>query len=158
MSLDLVIQRGSDTENRADNPEDEDFQTWVTAALAERVSEHCTVTIRLVDAAEMTDLNQQYRGKVGTTNVLSFASELPPEILAEMAVRPLGDVVICQSVLTKEAHDQGKPLRNHWAHLVIHGILHLLGYDHIQHEEAECMEKLEVEILAGLGIPDPYSE
>jgi probable rRNA maturation factor len=108
--------------------------------------------IRLVDTAEIQLLNRTYREKDKPTNVLSFPSELPKEI--DMAI--LGDVVICITVVQIEANAQSKTFENHLMHMVIHGILHLLGYDHIKDNEADEMEGLEIKILAGLGIDNPY--
>jgi probable rRNA maturation factor len=115
------------------------------------------VTLRIVDEEEAQVLNRTYRGRDYATNVLSFPAEtmLPVEALADEA--ELGDIVICAPVVRAEAQAQGKALRAHWAHLVIHGTLHLLGYDHEVDAEAERMEARERAVLAGLGYPDPYA-
>lgn len=110
------------------------------------------MTIRLVDEAESHELNLTYRGKDKPTNVLSFPFEAPPGI--EMPL--LGDLIICRQVVEQEAKEQQKPLEAHWAHMVVHGSLHLLGYDHIEDDEAEEMESLETEIMLALGYEDPY--
>jgi probable rRNA maturation factor len=110
------------------------------------------LVLRLVDRSESESLNSRYRGKGGPTNVLSFAADLPEEV----ALPLLGDIVICAPLVAEEAAGQGKAERDHWAHLVVHGVLHLLGYDHQDPAEAQRMEKLEVEILNQLGIADPY--
>lgn len=110
------------------------------------------LTIRLVDEEEMTHLNTVYRGKFGPTNVLSF----PAEEMDELDVPLLGDIVICADVVYQEAFDQGKSLDAHWAHMVVHGLLHLLGYDHQCHQEAQQMEAQERSLLADLGFKDPY--
>ena len=110
--------------------------------------------IRLVDEAESRQLNRDYRGKDRPTNVLSFPFEAPPEVLTPL----LGDLVICAPVVVREAREQGKPADAHWAHMLVHGVLHLLGYDHLEPAEADEMEALERDILAGLGFPDPYRE
>ncbi len=112
------------------------------------------LTIRLVDEAEGLELNSTYRHKDYATNVLSFPADVPDELLD---IPLLGDLVICAPVVAREALEQRKPLQAHWAHLVIHGCLHLLGYDHIDDAEAEEMETLERELLAELGHPDPYA-
>ena len=112
------------------------------------------LTIRVVDEEESQSLNSQYRGKDNPTNVLSFPFEAPAEIELDL----LGDLVICAPVVGKEATEQSKEEIAHWAHMVIHGTLHLQGYDHIEDEEAEAMEALEVKILSALGFPDPYTE
>lgn len=112
------------------------------------------VTIRLVDEHESQTLNRDYRGKDKTTNVLSFPFEGPPGVDLPL----LGDLVICHAVVAQEALEQNKPLEHHYAHMVVHGILHLMGYDHIDDQEAEEMEQFERELLAELDIPDPYSD
>ncbi len=127
---------------------------WVAAALQK--IDHCggELTVRVVDQPEMADLNARYRGKHGATNVLSFpvaADDLPHDLPEDI----LGDVVICAPLVAGEAAFQGKALMDHWAHLVVHGVLHLCGYDHQQQAEAERMETLEQGILANLGIMSP---
>ncbi|MFP8965763.1 rRNA maturation RNase YbeY [Pokkaliibacter sp. CJK22405] len=133
-------------------PADEDLQQWADNVLATQPSA-LEVTIRIVDRDESRQLNFTYRGKDKPTNVLSFPFEAPPEV--ELSL--LGDLVICAEVVADEAEEQNKPLFHHWAHMVTHGILHLLGYDHIEDEEAEEMEELERKLLAKLDIPDPYA-
>ena len=130
-------------------PDEHAFQKWVEAALAghPRDSE---VSIRVVDDAEGRELNLRYRHKDYATNVLSFPAELPPEIPL------LGDLVLCAPVVEKEAREQRKGLDEHYAHLVIHGVLHLIGHDHETIAEARRMEALETQVLEKLGIPDPY--
>jgi probable rRNA maturation factor len=130
------------------------FQQWAEAALQEDVTEDCELSIRLVDIAESAELNQSYRGKSGPTNVLSFPFESP----IPMEPILLGDLVICVPVVEKEALAQTKQNEHHWAHLVVHGCLHLLGYDHIENDEAEEMEAFEIEILQTLAIDNPYLE
>lgn len=138
-------------------PSEQDFQRWADAALL--AAEHegaAEITVRIVDEAEGRELNHEYRERDYATNVLSFPSELPDFLKDEMDVLPLGDLVICAPVVAREATEQGKALQDHWAHLTVHGVLHLLGFDHIEDEEAEDMEALETQVLAGLGIADPY--
>ncbi|MCB1807111.1 MAG: rRNA maturation RNase YbeY, partial [Candidatus Competibacteraceae bacterium] len=113
------------------------------------------LTIRLVDEAESSMLNESYRHKQGPTNVLSFPFEAP---IPEIDMPLLGDIVICVPVVEHEAAEQNKPLMAHWAHLVIHGVLHLQGYDHQTETEADVMEALEVTLLDRLGFPDPYRD
>ncbi|CCP02529.1 Putative metalloprotease ybeY [Erwinia amylovora Ea644] len=132
-------------------PTEADFQRWLEAVLPQFQSES-EVTIRLVDEAESHQLNHTYRGKEKPTNVLSFPFEAPPGIELPL----LGDLIICRQVVEHEAAEQEKALEAHWAHMVIHGSLHLLGYDHIVDDEAEEMESLETEIMLALGYPDPY--
>ena len=136
-----------------EHPSAEQFQQWVDAAL-QKVDEDCELSIRLVDSDESAELNVNYRGKDKPTNVLSFPFESP----VPMEPVLLGDLVICVPVVEKEAKEQGKKLENHWAHLVVHGCLHLLGYDHIEDEEAALMESLEIKLLQSLNIDDPYQE
>jgi probable rRNA maturation factor len=150
----------------ADLPDDTRLEAWVRAALAGGLTEPraaAELTLRIVDADEGAELNQRYRGRTGPTNVLSFPFEppagLPPE--ASEALGPelaaeLGDIVICAPVLRREAQAQGKTLAAHTAHLVVHGTLHLLGFDHIDPADATEMEALETAILGGLGFPTPY--
>ncbi|MFA5531181.1 MAG: rRNA maturation RNase YbeY [Thiohalomonadaceae bacterium] len=124
---------------------------WVEAALAGRRSE-AELTVRVVDEDESAELNGLYRKKQGPTNVLSFPFEAPPGLDLPL----LGDIVICAPVVAREAGEQGKTSEAHWAHMVVHGTLHLLGYDHLEPGEAEEMEALETTVLAGLGYPNPY--
>jgi len=127
------------------------IRQWVAQALpADRAA--AELTVRIVDEAEITALNRQYRGKDGPTNVLSFPYEQIPGIAAAL----LGDVVICAPVVASESVAQDKPLEAHWAHMVIHGMLHLLGYDHHKDGEASRMEATETELLAELGYASPY--
>lgn len=127
------------------------FEQWATAALTE-VEEDCELSVRLVDEDESAELNEAYRNKQGPTNVLSFPFESP----VPLTPRLLGDLIICVPVVEREAQQQNKPLQAHWAHMVIHGCLHLLGYDHIEADEAEQMESLEINILQSLNISNPY--
>ncbi|WP_338491112.1 rRNA maturation RNase YbeY [Erwinia aphidicola] len=138
-------------ENAQGLPPESDFQRWLEAVLPQFQPES-EVTIRLVDEAESRELNHTYRSKDKPTNVLSFPFEAPPGIELPL----LGDLIICRQVVELEAAEQEKALEAHWAHMVIHGSLHLLGYDHIEDEEAEEMESLETEIMLALGYPDPY--
>ncbi|MGH8145651.1 MAG: rRNA maturation RNase YbeY [Rhodanobacteraceae bacterium] len=129
------------------------FHQWVASALASaRYRKPAELSIRIVGARGGRALNREYRGKDYATNVLSFPIELPRGIISPL----LGDLVICAPVVTREAREQGKLPRNHYAHLTVHGVLHLLGYDHMNDADAARMEKLETRILATLGIADPY--
>lgn len=136
-------------------PAEADFQHWVEVALRECAAERdeTQLTIRLVDEAEIAELNATYRHKNKPTNVLSF----PYEAMPGVDIPLLGDIVICAAVVAQEAAEQEKPLQAHWAHMVIHGTLHLLGYDHIEEDEAERMEGLEIALLGGLGYANPYN-
>jgi len=132
-------------------PAPEEVRHWVDCALAGR-RPAAELAVRIVDEAEITALNRRYRGKDGATNVLSFPFDAMPGVETEQ----LGDVVICAPVVAAEAVTQGKSLQAHWAHIVIHGVLHLLGFDHHLDDEAQQMEALEIRLLASLGLPDPY--
>ncbi|CBJ82320.1 putative metal-dependent hydrolase [Xenorhabdus bovienii str. Jollieti] len=145
--LDLQIA----CENPEGLPDEALFQRWLESILPQFQAES-EVTIRLVDEAESHDLNLTYRGKDKPTNVLSFPFEAPPEVELPL----LGDLIICRQVVEQEAEEQQKTVEEHWAHMVIHGSLHLLGYDHIEDDEAEEMESLETEILQKMGYADPY--
>ncbi|GAB3316078.1 rRNA maturation RNAse YbeY [Haliea atlantica] len=151
MSLQIDIQRACSEPA----PDEDDIRSWLSAVLdRERPGQDSELCLRLVDETEMTALNSTWRGKAGPTNVLSFPADLPPEL----ALPLLGDIVICSPVVAREAAAQGKPARAHWAHLLVHGCLHLLGHDHIDPEEARAMEALETRLLATLGFPCPYEE
>ena len=139
---------------RAGLPSATSFRCWAEAALrGAKRRKPAELAIRIVDADEGRALNRDYRGKDYATNVLSFPAELPPGV----ALPLIGDLAICAPVVLREATEQAKQPRDHWAHLTIHGVLHLLGYDHIEEGEAVAMEALETRILAGLGIADPYA-
>ncbi|UPG95702.1 rRNA maturation RNase YbeY [Luteibacter aegosomatissinici] len=145
---------GYATASRKGIPAPASFRRWVEAALkGARRRKATEVAIRIVDAEEGQALNLQYRGRDYATNVLSFEADLPPGVDLPL----IGDLVICAPVVAREAAEQGKKANDHWAHLTIHGTLHLLGYDHIVDAEAEAMEALETRVLAGLGIADPYT-
>lgn len=131
------------------------FRRWVAAALEGRIRE-ADLAIRIVGSREGRALNRHYRGKDYATNVLSFPADLPEGLPEGVRMPLLGDLVICAPVVAREAREQRKPLAAHYAHLTVHGALHLLGWDHGDDVEAEAMEQLERGILAGLGIADPY--
>ncbi|MBT2745426.1 MULTISPECIES: rRNA maturation RNase YbeY [unclassified Lysobacter] len=133
------------------------FRKWVAAALKGRIRE-ADLAIRIVDSKEGRSLNRHYRARDYATNVLSFPAELPEGLPKGVKLPLLGDLVICAPVVAREAREQKKALNEHYAHLTVHGTLHLLGWDHEDEREAECMEQLEREILASLGIADPYLE
>ena len=139
------------TENLEGLPTEDQIVQWATAAVQPEGDE-VEMTVRIVDEAESHELNLTYRGKDRPTNVLSFPFECPDEVELPL----LGDLVICRQVVEREAAEQEKPLSAHWAHMVVHGCLHLLGYDHIEDDEAEEMESLETQIMQGLGFDDPY--
>lgn len=136
-----------------DTPTPQQIEQWAVAALTFKKpnSELC---IRIVDEAEMTTLNDRYRNKNQPTNVLSFPADIPEEVETGL----LGDIAICAPVIESEAVEQNKDLLAHWAHMVVHGCLHLTGYDHVADDEAMMMEATEIGILAALGYPNPYEE
>lgn len=139
---------------RAGLPSSASFRRWAEAALrGARRRRRTDLAIRIVDHAEGLTLNHDYRGRDYATNVLSFPAEPPPGVSYAL----IGDLAICAPVVQREAAEQGKSARDHWAHLTIHGVLHLLGYDHLEEGEAEVMETLETRVLARLGIANPYA-
>ncbi|QLE86456.1 rRNA maturation RNase YbeY [Shewanella sp. Scap07] len=150
LELDLDLQYAIDDPQL---PERENFELWVKTALRDTMAQ-AELTIRIVDEQESQSLNHSYRGKDRPTNVLSFPFEAPPEIEIPL----LGDLVICAPVVKNEAIEQKKTLQAHWAHMVVHGCLHLLGYDHIEDDEAEEMESLETLLIQQLGFENPYKE
>ena len=147
----MIIDLQMACEQESGLPTAEQIEQWATAAVQPQ-SDEVEMTVRIVDEAESHALNLNYRGKDRPTNVLSFPFECPDEVELPL----LGDLVICRQVVEREAQEQDKPLMAHWAHMVVHGSLHLLGYDHIEDDEAEKMESLETQIMIGLGFADPY--
>ncbi len=165
MTLYLDLQQAVESETI---PPGEAIESWLRCALimaAQAVQSdeiddtelQAELTIRIVDKAEIQALNRDYRHKDAATNVLSFPYEgFPFESPVEMQLPLLGDLVICHDIVVEEAQQQHKSIVEHWAHMVVHGVLHLKGYDHIEDAEAEIMEALEIQILHKLGITDPY--
>lgn len=151
MNIDLDVQYAV-SEDDGEPPSPVLIRGWVEAALQGR-REVAELTVRIVDTDEIQRLNRNYRHQDKATNVLSFPFETP----AGVDLPLLGDVVICAAVVAREAREQGKIEQAHWAHMVVHGVLHLLGYDHVEEREAEAMEVLEIEILQRLGIANPYA-
>ncbi len=144
-------------------PNHEDIDNWVISTfnlLPKSSSKETSIVLRFVDAAESQTLNFQYRKKNAPTNVLSFINELPDIIVDIEELKAegshLGDLVLCEPVIKKEANEQKKTLTQHWAHMIIHGVLHLNGYDHIDENDAIVMENLEIKILEKLGFNNPY--
>ncbi|NEV61904.1 rRNA maturation RNase YbeY [Thiorhodococcus minor] len=155
LDLDLDLQLATEA---AEPPDQAQLEQWASAALAGRRA-RAALTIRIVDSQESQALNLQYRGRDKPTNVLSFPFELPPGLSADDEIADLlGDLVICAEVVRREALEQGKETPAHWAHMVVHGVLHLLDYDHITDSCAAEMEALETAILRGLGFPSPYED
>lgn len=150
MGLELALQCAVE---ESEAPGEAAFRRWVEAVLSGR-REATELVIRIVDAEEGQALNATWRGRDRPTNVLAFPADLPPELQLPL----LGDLVLCAPVVAAEAREQGKSVSDHYAHLTVHGLLHLLGFDHEDDAEAERMEAEEQRILAGLGIEDPYRE
>lgn len=151
MMLELAIQNASTVPVL---PAYGQFRRWAEAALAGR-RVNTELSIRLVNEVEAAALNRRFRDRHGATNVLSFPCDpLPGVVDCDL----LGDLAICAPLVVREAREQGKPVEAHWAHLVVHGVLHLLGYDHSDTAEAAEMEELERRILLGLGFPAPYAD
>ncbi|MBT3531864.1 MAG: rRNA maturation RNase YbeY [Gammaproteobacteria bacterium] len=138
-------------------PEQQLADKWVNAALQfSNQALPVNISVRFVEEEESQRLNRKFRNKDSATNVLSFPANLPESIAQQLDELPLGDIVVCPTIVEKEASDQGKELQSHWAHLLVHGTFHLLGYDHQTTEDAESMEILEISVLESLGIANPY--
>ncbi len=148
--IDIELQRLCHVDNE---PSLDQFKLWVEAVLGDQ-SNDIELVIRVVDEPESAALNEQYRHKSGPTNILSFPVELPVGFETPL----LGDLVICAPVVVREAGEQNKLVNDHWAHIVIHGVLHLLGFDHIEDQQAERMEAEEIAVLQKLSINNPYIE
>ena len=129
------------------------MRRWAKKALSKKMPS-AEVTIRVVDIEEMSQLNFLFRNKGGPTNVLSFPLCIPDTVCIEVPI--LGDIVICATIVNKEAEEQGKANEAHWAHMIVHGVYHLLGYDHQTNQDAEMMEALEIATLKELGFENPY--
>lgn len=158
MKVNLHYENACATANHV--PENRDVLGWVESTLNNieqdnkgRGDDSVSLSVRVVDENEIADLNQRYRMKAGPTNVLSFPFEDPPGVESD----ELGDVIICAPVVQREAAEQGKSETAHWAHMVVHGVLHLCGYDHVDDADADVMESRETAILTGLGFPAPYA-
>lgn len=154
MDVFVDIQNNCSIDSSSLLPDFSLLEHWVLAVLKHENISGVELTLRLVDEEEMRRLNNQYRQKNYSTNVLAFPAHIPSEIELEFSL--LGDVVLSAPVIEKEAMEQKTDRLSHWAHMVIHGVLHLLGYDHIKEEEADLMEKKEVMILKQLNISNPY--
>lgn len=144
MQLDFTLQVATHV---SDLPNEKDFEHWLTLALAKQC-EQAEITLRIIDATESQTLNSQYRNQPKPTNVLSFPYQAAPNLC--------GDLAMCATVVAQEASAQEKSPLAHWAHLTLHGALHLLGYDHQHDAEANVMENLEITLLSQLGYPNPY--
>lgn len=148
MNLSIDIQMACPSE---DAPDEDSIKRWASAAIRDE-RDNPELSLRIVDEIESADFNQQYRGKTGATNVLSF----PFDAVTPEPLPILGDLVVCAPVVNREANEQQKTTEAHWAHIIIHGVLHLLGYDHLDDKDAEQMEGLETAIMLELNFPAPY--
>lgn len=150
--MNLMISLELINDKNLNAPDAAQFPKWLHQ-IADKLKVNGEVCIKIIDTAESQCLNKTYRSKDKPTNVLSFPSEVPDFVESTH----IGDLAICAEVVEQEAQVQNKPIEHHWAHMTIHGVLHLLGYDHIENDEAEEMEALEIELLSWLGIADPYN-
>jgi probable rRNA maturation factor len=148
MNLSIDIQMACPSE---DAPDEDSIKRWASAAIRDE-RDNPELSLRIVDEIESADFNQQYRGKTGATNVLSF----PFDAVTPEPLPILGDLVICAPVVNREAREQQKTTQAHWAHIIVHGVLHLLGFDHIYENDADKMEALETAIMLALDFPPPY--
>ena len=153
--IEVDYQVGSNVPANVYVPDEQLVTSWIEAVL-EVVSHDkpVQVSVRIVNKQEITTLNGKYRNMNKTTNVLSFPYEAMPGVELPL----LGDIVVCAEVVNEEAQQQGKSLPQHWAHMIVHGALHLLGYDHIDDTEAQQMESVEIKVLSILGFSNPYGE
>lgn len=149
-NLSVTVQYASDVENV---PDAASFESWIRTALGSDGGRE--IVVRVIGEAESAKLNEQYRGREGATNVLAFPAD--EHLLALDPEAPLGDLAICAPVVEREAREQNKSPEAHWAHIAVHGALHLLGFGHETDGEAEEMEQKERDVLAELGYPDPYT-
>jgi probable rRNA maturation factor len=158
MSVQVDLQMAVANAPQWNVPNAEVIQAWASAAVkqVEPNPSERQMTVRIVDVDEITQLNEQYRQKTGATNVLSFPFELPPGVPAEACDSTLGDLVVCAAVVAQEAEAQHKSVEAHWAHMIVHGTLHLLGYDHLTDDEAQQMESEEIAVLNNFGYDNPY--
>ncbi len=159
MSIVVAVQQATD---ETELPDPGSITLWANAAAAKlkansKIKNNSELTVRIVDEAESASLNQQFRNKNNSTNVLSFSYPAPPIADAGEEIDHLGDLVICAPVVAREAKQQNKSSAAHWSHITVHGVLHLYGFDHETGEQAEQMESLEAAILADLGFANPYA-
>lgn len=154
--MQLYIDVQIATKDETNLPTESEINTWALKALSMEGynKEEAEITVRFVENHEIQELNCEYRHKDYATNILSFPFECPEGVDLPL----LGDLVISKAVVEKEALEQGKTLKEHYAHLIVHGVLHLLGYDHIEEEDAKVMEPLEISIVEALGFDNPYKD
>ena len=159
MPLLVIVQNALDEDAGIRIPDNEQIQLWANQVVTHsggREKKGIQMTVRIVNENEISQLNSDYRHKNCETNVLSFPFISPPGIPEDESINSLGDLVVCASVVNREAKEQDKTETAHWAHMIIHGTLHLLGYDHMDEQEAKDMEALETAILAEFGFENPY--
>lgn len=159
MRLSVDVQLALDKEKTVAIPGKEQLRQWANRAVdmaGYKIERNTQITVRIVNEKEISWLNSEYRHKDYATNVLSFPFVQPPGIPEQERDSSLGDLVICASVVNREAEEQNVPMTEHWAHMVVHGVLHLLGYDHQDDSEAKVMEALETKIMEELGFDNPY--
>ncbi len=156
----VEIDLQTELDDTSNIPTVEQMQTYAQKALelSDSDKEEAQISVVIVDPAESHELNLQYRGKDRPTNVLSFPYEYPEGLPEDFVEDLLGDLVICRDVVVQEATEQNKTITEHWAHMIVHGTLHLLGYDHIEEADAKIMEPLETKIMQELGFADPYKD
>lgn len=165
VDVDVLLDPGEPSANSSDSlwlPDGAQITAWVCRALVvlDNPSERIEVSVRFASSSHIQKLNSGYRGQQKPTNVLSFPADmplLPLDSAGQGKLQVLGDIVLCPQVISSEAAAQGKPLADHWAHLLVHGVLHLCGYDHITAADADAMESAEIQILLAAGITNPYS-
>lgn len=151
--LDLLIQN---QQQSVEVPDEQLLQQWAASALL--TEKDAQVSLVIVDEDESQKLNKEYRGKDKPTNILSFPMDMPAELSAEVEMNILGDLVVCAAVVQREAQQQEKSLSAHWAHMLVHGMLHLQGYDHLESSDADEMESIEIKMLNQLGYENPYQQ
>lgn len=151
--LDLLIQN---QQQSVEVPDEQLLQQWAASALL--TEKDTQVSLMIVDEVQSQKLNKEYRGKDKPTNILSFPMDMPAELSAEVEMNMLGDLVVCAAVVQREAQQQEKSLSAHWAHMLVHGMLHLQGYDHIDSSDADEMESIEIKMLNQLGFENPYQQ
>ena len=158
VGVQVDVQMAVDAADQWSIPGVDAIQMWASAALKQvgASPSETQMTVRIVDVDEITQLNEQYRQKEGATNVLSFPFELPPGVPEDAVDASLGDLIICAAVVEQEAETQHKSAEAHWAHMIVHGTLHLLGYDHLTDDEAQQMEAEEIVVLNQFGYANPY--
>jgi probable rRNA maturation factor len=144
--------------NTGYTPKTDLFKEWVNSTLQNHIAQPISMSLCIVNDITIQEYNFQYRKKNQPTNVLSFRSDIPSEALEQLGLthHPLGDVLLCESIINSEAHIQNKDPKAHWAHMIIHGTLHLLGYDHIEEKDAHIMEQYETELLEKFNFQNPY--